>query len=98
LSVIKDKRSPFYRYKFQIDGRPFYGPTKKTNKREAEAVERDARKEAEREMALARAAATSLALDARPAAIGSRSVSIMPVRGTPNGRSAICSTSLARIR
>jgi integrase len=63
LSVIKDKRSPFYRYGFQIDGHRFFGPTKKTNRREAEAVEADERVKAKRELALTRAAATSLALD-----------------------------------
>jgi integrase len=63
LSLNKDKRSPFYRYIFQIDGRRFWGKTKKTTKREAEAVEAAARREAERQVALERAAATSLKLN-----------------------------------
>jgi integrase len=63
MAVVKDKRSPFWRYDFQIGGRRFYGSTKRTNRREAEAVERAEREKAKRHLAQVRAAASSLRLD-----------------------------------
>jgi integrase len=63
LSVYKDSRSPYYSFDFQVGGHRFFGSTKKTNKREAEAVEAVEREKAKRERTLVRAAATSLALD-----------------------------------
>lgn len=44
MSVYKPKRSPFYHYDFQLQGRRFYGSTECTARKEAErheAVERD---------------------------------------------------------
>lgn len=63
MSVVKDKRSPFWRYDFQVGGHRFFASTKRTTRREAEAVERAEREKAKRHVAQARAAATSLKLD-----------------------------------
>jgi integrase len=63
VPVFKDPRSPFWRFDFQIGGHRFYGSTKRTTKREAEAVERAEREKAKRHVAQARATATSLKLD-----------------------------------
>ena len=63
MSVFKDSRSPFWRFDFQIGGHRVYGSTKRTTRREAEAVERGEREKAKRHIAQARAAATSLRLD-----------------------------------
>lgn len=54
MSVFKrtDTKSPYYRYEFQIAGRTFKGSTKCTSQREAEAIERDKRREAEAFLAL----------------------------------------------
>lgn len=46
MPVRKDKRSQFYTYEFEIAGRRFYGPTKRTSEREALAVERQERDKA----------------------------------------------------
>ena len=46
VSVFKDARSPYWRYDFQTGGRRFFGSTKATTKRQAEAVERDEREKA----------------------------------------------------
>jgi len=46
MSIIKDKRSPFWRYDFQMRGRHFFGSTKVRTRREAEAVERAERERA----------------------------------------------------
>jgi integrase len=53
MSLYRDPRSPFYWYDFQHQGRRFFGSTKRTSKREAEAVERQERDRAKREMAAA---------------------------------------------
>jgi integrase len=63
MAVIKDPRSQFYRFNFQIDGHRFYGSTKRTTKREAEAIEAIEREKARHRVAQIRAAATSLRLD-----------------------------------
>lgn len=54
MSVFKrtDTKSPFYRYEFQISGRTFKGSTRCKSQREAEAVEREKRREAEELLAL----------------------------------------------
>lgn len=56
MSVFKrkDTKSPFYYYEFQINGRPFKGSTKCTVERDALAVERQKRLEAEQQLALER--------------------------------------------
>ena len=56
-------RSPFWRYDFQWRGHRFFGSTKATTKRQAEAVESSIREQAKQQVAEARAAATSLRLD-----------------------------------
>jgi integrase len=63
MSVYRDPRSPYYQFDFEIGGHRFFGSTKKKNRREAEAVEDDEHKKAEQEIAAAKAAKTSLALD-----------------------------------
>jgi integrase len=63
MAVVKDPRSPYFRFNFQIGGRRFYGSTKRTTRREAEAVERAEREKARRYVAQIRTAATSLRLD-----------------------------------
>ena len=63
MSIFKDSRSPYWRFDFQIGGYRIYGSTKRTTRREAEAVERAEREKAKRHVAQARAAATSLKLD-----------------------------------
>jgi integrase len=63
VSVRRDPRSPFYTYNFQIHGRRFFGPTKKTTRREAEAVERQERERAKALLVQVEQARTSLRLD-----------------------------------
>jgi integrase len=63
MSVYRDPRSRFWRHDSWIDGFRVYGSTKKTTRREAEAVERQEREKAKRRIAQQRAAATSLRLD-----------------------------------
>jgi integrase len=63
MSVRRDKRSPFWSYNFQIRGHRFYGSTKCTTRREAEAVERVEREKAKQRIEQTRRAATSLRLD-----------------------------------
>jgi integrase len=63
VSVFKDSRSPYWRFDFQLDGHRFFGSTKATTKREAEAVERGEREKAKQHIAQAKAARTSLRLD-----------------------------------
>lgn len=57
MSVYRPKgsagaKSPYYQFDFQIDGRRFFGSTKATTKREAEAVERELRAKAKADMAV----------------------------------------------
>ncbi len=47
MSVYKPKNSPFYLYDFRRGGRRFHGSNRPTEKRQAEAVERDEIKKAE---------------------------------------------------
>jgi integrase len=63
MSVYKPQGSPYYQFDFQCGGHRFHGSTKRTSRREAEAVERAEREKAKRHLAQARAAATSLRLD-----------------------------------
>lgn len=63
MSIRRDPRSPYWQYNFQIGCHRFFGSTKATNRREAEAVERAEREKARRQIEQARAAATSLRLD-----------------------------------
>ena len=58
MAVFKDPRSPFWRFDFQVRGHRFYGSTKRTTRREAEAVERAEREKAKRQVAQAKAAAS----------------------------------------
>ena len=63
MSIFKDARSPYWRFDFQVRGRRFFGSTKATNKRAAEAVERAEREKAKALIKDEVAAATSLRLD-----------------------------------
>lgn len=56
MSVFRraDGRSPFYYYEFQIEGRTFKGSTRARTEREAIAVERERRQDAEQQLALER--------------------------------------------
>ncbi len=63
MSIYKDSRSPYWQFDFQWRGRRFFGSTKATTRREAEAVERGEREKAKRQVALREQARTSLKLD-----------------------------------
>jgi len=63
MSVYKPKNSPFYHYDFEWRGHRFFGSTKQTNRREAEAIERAERERAKQRSAQSKAASTSLQLD-----------------------------------
>lgn len=63
MSVYKSVKSPYWHFDFEVGGHRFYGSTKRTIRREAEAVERAEREKAERQVQQAKAAATSLRLD-----------------------------------
>jgi integrase len=63
MSVFKDKRSPYWRFEFEYRRHRFFGSTKATTRREAEAVERAEREKAKATVAQLQAAKTSLRLD-----------------------------------
>jgi integrase len=63
MSVYRPKGSPYFHFDFQWRGDRFYGSTKRTNRREAEAVERAERERAKLEVAARRASTASLKLD-----------------------------------
>lgn len=63
MSVYRPKGSPFYQFDFWWRGTRFHGSTKRTSRREAEAVERAERDRAKQDAAVARVVATSLKLD-----------------------------------
>jgi integrase len=63
MSLYRSRRSPFWQFDFQFRGRRFFGTTKATTRREAEAVERTERERAKRYVAQIAAARTSLRLD-----------------------------------
>ena len=63
MSLYRDSRSPFWQYDFKWRGHRFFGSTKATTRREAEAVERTEREKAKQYVAQTEAARTSMALD-----------------------------------
>ena len=63
MPVYRLKGSPFWHFDFQFQGHRFHGSTKTKNRREAEAIEREQRDRAKREVAASKAARTSLRLD-----------------------------------
>jgi len=63
MSVYKPKGSPFYHYDFWWRGNRFHGSTRRTNRREAEVVERVERDKAKQRAAASQAASTSLKID-----------------------------------
>jgi integrase len=63
MSVFRDSRSPYWRFDFQFKGHRFFGSTKATTRREAEAIERVEREKARTQIAAMMAAKTSLRLD-----------------------------------
>jgi integrase len=63
MSVYRSAKSPYWQFDFEVGGHRFYGSTKRTIRREAEAVERAEREKAERHVTQQKAAATSLRLD-----------------------------------
>ena len=63
MSLYRDSRSPFWQYDFKWRGHRFFGSTKATTRREAEAVERTEREKAKQYVAQTQAARTSMALD-----------------------------------
>jgi integrase len=63
MSVWKPEGSPFYHFDFWLRRNRFHGSTKRTSRREAEAVERAEKERAKRQLAESAAAATSLQFD-----------------------------------
>ena len=63
MSVYKPSGSPFYQFDFEHRGRRFHGSTKRTSRREAEAVERAEREKAKTRVEQIERAKTSLRLD-----------------------------------
>lgn len=63
MPVHRQKGSPYYYFDFQIDGQRFSGSTKRTERRAAEQVERDERRNAERRLAEQRTTSTSLLIN-----------------------------------
>ena len=63
MSVYKHARSPFYHYAIQVGGRRFYGSTKCTTRREAEAVEAVERDKAKGLVKAMKRSRTSLLID-----------------------------------
>src|SRR5262245_4716159 len=63
MSLYRKPRSPFWHYDFEHKGHRFFGTTKKTTRREAEAVERRERERARGLVAQTERAKTSLRLD-----------------------------------
>src|ERR1700736_1961820 len=62
MSVYRPKGSPFYQFDFWCRGHRFHGSTKRTNRREAEAVEREERERAKQKTA-GRTSGVSLQID-----------------------------------
>lgn len=62
MSTYRPKGSPFYQFDFQLGGVRFSGSTKRTNERDARAVEKTEREKARQTQAAARDASTSLKL------------------------------------
>jgi integrase len=63
MSIYKPKGSPFFHFDFQWRGNRFHGSTKRTNRREAEAVEKLEIEQAKKRITQSEAAKTSLQLD-----------------------------------
>lgn len=63
MSVYRPKGSPYYHFDFQWRGDRFHGSTKRTNRREAETVERAERERVKQQAVASRAASASLKLD-----------------------------------
>jgi len=63
VSIVKDSRSPYWRFDFQLEGHRFYGSTKATTRREAEKIEAAEREKARTQIAAIKAARASLRLD-----------------------------------
>jgi len=63
MSVYRPKGSKYFHFDFQFKGHRVHGSAQTKNRREAEAVEREERDRAKREVAAAKAARTSLRLD-----------------------------------
>ena len=63
MSIVKDSRSPYWRFDFQLEGHRFYGSTKATTRREAEKIEAAEREKARTQIAAIKAARASLRLD-----------------------------------
>jgi integrase len=63
VSVYRKPRSPYWYFEFRIQNHRFYGSTKATTRRQAEAVERAEREKAKQTVAQTEAARASLRLD-----------------------------------
>ena len=63
MSVYKSRKSPYYRYDFVIEGHRFHGSTRCETRREAGAVERQQREQAEGRVKEQRRSRVSLQLD-----------------------------------
>jgi integrase len=63
MSIYRPKGSPYYHFDFQWRGHRFHGSTKRTNRRQAEAVEVAERERAKQRVAQSTAVATSLQID-----------------------------------
>ena len=63
MSVYKHPNSPFWQFDFEVQRRRFFGSTKATTRREAEAIERTEREKAKKRVAQEQAARSSLRLD-----------------------------------
>ncbi len=63
MSVYRDPKSPYYQYSFTIQRQRFYGSTKCTSRRDAEAVEKAEKEKAKKRIAEQKGASTSLLLD-----------------------------------
>jgi integrase len=59
MSVYPPKKSPYWHYDFQLDGRRFHGSTEATNRRDAKRVEQVRRVEAQKAIAEERARAAA---------------------------------------
>lgn len=64
MPIYRPKKSPYYHFDFQWRGNRFHGSTKRTSRREAEAVERAERERARQDAAKAIPGAALLTLDA----------------------------------
>lgn len=59
MSVYKSRNSPYYHYDFKIKRRRFHGSTRRKNRRDAERVEADRRRQAEAELQAEEAAGSA---------------------------------------